>query len=339
MNAKSENFCGKDITFSKNVFIPLTNFCRNRCGYCGFRSDGGWVMEPDEVFSLAEKAASSGCSEALITLGERPEVYPEVKRKLEDLGFKDIVEYLEYLCRKILRMGLLPHTNAGLLTKDELRRLRKWSASMGLMLETIVAVPSHRLSPGKDPAKRLRMIEEAGRLKIPFTTGLLIGIGETQEDRLKSILRLREINWRFGHIQELIIQPFAPKLKTPMEKARPPSLKEILEVISVAKTLMPGVSVQVPPNLLWNGGKELELAILSGADDLGGISPVTPDFINPEHPWPKIESIRRVVKRIGGRLRERLPIYPMFALNREFISREVWKSVRMLADKDGFRKG
>ncbi|MFN4132963.1 MAG: 7,8-didemethyl-8-hydroxy-5-deazariboflavin synthase subunit CofG [Candidatus Hadarchaeales archaeon] len=330
---------GREITFSRNVFLPITNFCRNRCSYCGFRSDDGWIMHPEEVFSLVEEGISQGCSEALITLGERAEVHPQVKNALQELGFETMVDYLEYLCKKILKMGLLPHTNAGLLTEEEMRRLKRWNASMGLMLETSAIVPSHARSPGKRPGKRLKMIETAGELKIPFTTGILVGIGEAREDRFQSILKLRDIHWKLGHIQEVIIQPFAPKAGTQMAATPPPTLKEILEIISFTKIVMPGVSVQVPPNLVGTGDgfEELRLALLSGADDLGGISPVTPDFINPEHPWPTLSSLRMVAARAGCRLRERLPVYPRFVKAEGYLSPEVMKVVRELSDEDGFR--
>ncbi|MEM3519934.1 MAG: 7,8-didemethyl-8-hydroxy-5-deazariboflavin synthase subunit CofG [Candidatus Hadarchaeales archaeon] len=329
----------RELTFSRNVFIPVTSFCRNRCGYCGFRRDRGWVMEMEEIISLGEKAVSFGCSEALITLGERADVHPEVRITLENFGFSTMVDYLEHVCKELLKIGLLPHTNAGLLNEEEMRRLKRWNASMGLMLETAAIVPSHAKSPGKDPEKRLKMIETAGKLKIPFTTGILVGIGETRKDRFQSILKLREINWKFGHIQEIIIQPFAPKAGTPMATTPPPSLEEIVEIISFTKIVMPGVSVQIPPNLLWEGdGSEgLQLAVLSGADDLGGISPVTPDFINPEHPWPEISRLKRVVAEAGCRLRERLPVYPRLVKSKGYLSPEVMKVVRRLADEEGFR--
>jgi FO synthase subunit 1 len=324
------------VSYSRNVFLPVTNLCGNSCDYCGFRREpekGAWFMLPEDVLWLAEKAKRMGCSEALITLGERPEVHREARERLDELGFGSMVEYIEYLCRKILEIGLLPHTNAGLLRWGELKQLRRYNGSMGLMLECIADLPAHRRSPGKNPMHRLQVIEAAGKLRIPFTTGLLVGIGESHEDRVKSLLAIRELHKRYGHIQEVIIQPFEPKPGTPMANYPRPAPSELLATVSAARSLLPDIGIQVPPNLVPDFSSFLH----AGANDLGGISPLTPDFINPEHPWPSIAELRASIRRAGFIPRERLPIYPRYVKDERFMSKEVGKVVREVADEEGYR--
>ena len=324
------------VSYSRNAFMPVTNLCRNRCAYCGFRrnpEDGAWFMSPTRVLELAKRAKSARCSEALLTLGERPEVHAEAREKLEGFGYRKTVDYLVDLCKRILELGLLPHTNAGLLSERELRRLRRYNASMGLMLECATELPAHAQSPGKNPKLRLKVIENAGKLHIPFTTGLLIGIGESFEDRVHSLLAIRELHERYGHIQEIIIQPFAPKPNTPMTNSAGPNEAELLETVKMARMLMPGMNLQVPPNLVAN----VRHFLLAGANDLGGISSVTPDFINPEHPWPSLAELRTAIKRAGFVPRERLPIYPRYVKDEKFMSMEVRELVLELADGDGYR--
>jgi FO synthase subunit 1 len=324
------------VTYSKNVFIPLTNMCRNRCSYCGFRRDPAeaWFLSPEEVFSKVLKAKKLGCLEVLITLGEYPEFHRRAKEKLEGMGFRSTAGYIEALCRCVLKLNMLPHTNAGVMEVDELRRLRRYNASMGLMLECAAELEAHRESPGKNPGLRLAFIEEAGRLKIPFTTGLLIGIGETGEQRLESLKILREIQDAYGHLQEIIIQPFQPKPGTPMQNFPPPSEEEVLEAVRWAREIFPELGIQIPPNLVSDVIPFLE----AGANDLGGISPLTPDFINPEHPWPNLEHLREKLRSAGFTLRERLPIYPRFVRREEFMSDEVKEVVERLADDEGYRR-
>ncbi len=332
----SNPWFGRDISYSCNVFLPITNLCRNRCSYCGFRrdpNDGAWFMSPEEVIKLAERARAADCSEALLTLGEQPEVHAEAKRMLEEFGYKNTIDYLEDLCKCILELGLLPHTNAGLLEERELRRLRHYNASMGLMLECAAELPAHAQSPGKDPKLRLKTIKAAGKLRIPFTTGLLVGIGESFDERIRSLLALRELHERYGHIQEIIIQPFEPKPGTPMGNHPRPSEPDFLTTVALARSIMPHMNLQVPPNLLTN----VRHLLLAGANDLGGISPVTPDFINPEHPWPSVAGLRAAIVRAGFVPRERLPVYPRYARNERFMSREVRERVLELADEDGYR--
>ncbi len=338
MNSESET--GREVSYSRNVFLPITNLCRNRCAYCGFRrgpNDGAWFMGPEEVIAFTNRAEAAGCSEALLTLGERPESHGEAREKLKALGHGSTVDYLEDLCKQILELGLLPHTNAGLLDEQELRRLRRYNASMGLMLECAAELPAHRDSPGKRPGVRLKVIERAGKLRIPFTTGLLIGIGESREDRVRSLQEIKKLHERYGHIQEVIIQPFEPKRGTPMANCASPSLDELLSAVTVARELMPEMNIQVPPNLLsHNGG--VEAVLRAGVNDFGGISPLTPDFINPEHPWPSVGELRVTIERVGFVPRERLPIYPRYVRDEKFMSKEVRERVLELADDEGYRR-
>lgn len=340
---------GREISYSRNVFLPITNLCRNCCAYCGFRrgpNDGAWFMSPEEVLELAERAKAAGCSEALLTLGERPEVHAEAIEKLEEFGYGNTVDYLKSLCERTLELGLLPHTNAGLLSERELRCLRHFNASMGLMIECAAELPVHMNSPGKNPKLRLKVIETAGKLQIPFTTGLLIGVGESPEDRAHSLLAIRKLHERYGHIQEIIIQPFVPKPNTPMANCAGPSEAELLATVAMARLLMPEMNIQVPPNLLGvvqRGGygfkKAVEAVLLAGASDFGGISSLTPDFINPDDPWPSVAELRAAIENAGFVSRERLPIYPHYARDERFMSREVRERVLQLADEDGYRAG
>ncbi len=299
---------GRVVTFSRNVFIPLTTVCRNRCDYCGFRMPvrEGCILPPGEVERILRHGAATGCTEALFTFGERPEAEPGFAAMLSALGYGAILEYCREMCRLAIRLGLLPHTNAGLLSYGEMEKLREVNASMGLMLETVAGVPAHRNSPGKMPGERIRMMEDAGRLRIPFTTGILVGIGETMGDREESLMAIRDLHRRYGHIQEVIIQNLCPKEGTPMARWPAVSTEEMCITIRIARDILPpGVAVQVPPNLA-----DAPALIPCGVDDLGGISPVTPDYINPEHPWPGIEELRGVAE--DAVLEERLCIYPGF---------------------------
>jgi len=299
---------GRTITFSRNVFLPLTTVCRNRCSYCGFRTPvrEGCVLTPATVERMLAQGAASGCTEALFTFGERPEQEPGFAAYLEAAGYKKFLDYVVAMCRKGIGAGLLPHTNAGVLTYGELDALKEVNASMGIMLETTADVPAHRGSPGKKPAVRLAMMEDAGKLRIPFTTGLLLGIGETAADREESLIVIRDINRRYGHIQEIIIQNFCPKEGTGMAESPVPATQEICATIRLAREILPrGIAIQIPPNLA--DAKEL---IPCGVDDLGGISPVTVDYINPDHPWPALETLKSIVG--DAVLQERLCIYPRF---------------------------
>jgi len=296
------------ITYTKNVFLPLTSVCRNRCGYCSFRTAvrEGCVLLPRDAEKILLRGKDAGCTEALFTFGEHPEEEPGFANHMRKTGYNTILDYCEAMCREAIRYGILPHTNAGILTYDEMERLRPVNASMGLMLETTARIPAHNESKGKDPEIRLAMIEDAGKLKIPFTTGLLLGIGETVSDREDSLCAIRDVHKRHGHIQEIILQNFCPKPHTSMAAFRVPGTEEICNTITMAREILPReIAIQVAPNLI--GVAEL---IPCGVNDLGGISPVTIDYVNPEHPWPALDDL----KMIAGNavLRERLCIYPRF---------------------------
>ncbi|MBN1194861.1 MAG: 7,8-didemethyl-8-hydroxy-5-deazariboflavin synthase CofG [Methanomicrobiaceae archaeon] len=296
------------ITFSRNVFLPLTTVCHNRCAYCCFRTPVGneCIMPPDEVIGTLTRGAALGCTEALFTFGERPEREEGFREFMHAVGYANVLEYCYAMCKQSIAIGILPHTNAGILTYDEMARLQEVNASMGLMLETTAELPAHRNSPGKQPEVRIEMIENAGRLKIPFTTGLLIGIGESERDREESLEAIADIHRRFGHIQEVIIQNFCPKEGTPMEDARIPDTSEFCAVIRMAREILPpDIAVQIPPNLA-----DAARLINCGVNDLGGVSPLTIDYVNPEHPWPAINRLQEVVG--NAELVERLCIYPQF---------------------------
>jgi len=308
------------ITYSRKVFLPLTNLCRDYCGYCTFRRDpnqpGAHTMTPDEVMAVVRAGERMGCTEALLSLGDKPElIFPEMRETLRHLGYKSTLHYLEAMCDKILREStLLPHPNPGLMSDEWLCRLARVSPSMGLMLETtsrrlLAKNAAHDNAPDKDPAKRLRVIEDAGRHKIPFTTGILIGIGETLRERVDALIAIRDLHARYGHIQEVIVQNFRAKPGTPMAAWPEPDRADMLRTAAVARLLMPEINIQAPPNLSDPHYADL---LDAGINDWGGISPLTPDFINPEKPWPHLDELRRRTEAKGFELRQRLPVYPEF---------------------------
>jgi 7,8-didemethyl-8-hydroxy-5-deazariboflavin synthase CofG subunit len=318
--AAKENFKPGVITYSRKVFLPLTNLCRDYCGYCTFRRDpgdpGAHTMTPEEVLSVAREGEKLGCTEALFSLGDKPELlFPEMRDTLRHLGYKSTLHYLEAMCELVLReTSLLPHPNPGLLSAEWIARLAAVSPSMGLMLETVntgLLAPgaAHDNAPDKVPAKRLRTIEEAGKQRVPFTTGLLIGIGETPQDRVETLLAIRTLHERYGHIQEVIVQNFRAKPNIPMAHTPEPGQGEMLRTVAVARLLMPNVNIQAPPNLNAPYYEEL---LDAGINDWGGISPLTPDYINPERPWPHLEQLRLRTESKGFQLRQRLPVYPEF---------------------------
>lgn len=308
------------ITYSRKVFIPLTNLCRDYCGYCTFRKDpnqpGAHTMTPDEVLEVVRAGEKMGCTEALFSLGDKPELlFPEMRETLRHLGYKSTLHYLQAMCDLVLReTSLLPHPNPGLLSAEWIRRLAGVSPSMGLMLETtsdrlLSSGASHDNAPDKVPAKRLHTIEDAGKQNVPFTTGLLIGIGETRRERVDTLLAIRDLHRRYGHIQEVIVQNFRAKPDIPMRSWPEPSHGEMLRTIAVARLLMPDVNIQAPPNLSASNYQEL---LDAGINDWGGVSPVTPDYINPEKPWPHLLELQRRTEAKGFQLRQRLPVYPEF---------------------------
>ncbi|WP_202318938.1 7,8-didemethyl-8-hydroxy-5-deazariboflavin synthase subunit CofG [Archaeoglobus neptunius] len=320
------------VTYSKNVFIPLTPNCRNRCAYCGYRSDEPKLMSEGEVRSLLSKA--SGAKEALFTFGERPdEAYPEIRRMLKEMGYSDFVDYIAHMNKIAVRTGFLPHTNAGILSKNELARLKDLNASMGLMLEQAVELECHRDSPGKKPEVRIKMIRNAGRLEIPFTTGILVGIGERKYDRQYSLEVIADLHSNYGHVQEVIIQNFKPKKGTRMENSSPPTTEEMLETVKIAREILPeDVVVQIPPNLV----DDIYPFVKAGARDVGGISNVTHDFINPESPWPEIERIQSMLRGEFA-LKERLSLYPKF-VKLKWYSTILEPLIEKYADADGYAR-
>jgi 7,8-didemethyl-8-hydroxy-5-deazariboflavin synthase CofG subunit len=315
-----ERFKPGAITYSRKVFIPLTNLCRDYCGYCTFRRDpgdpGAHTMTPDEVLSVARAGEKLGCTEALFSLGDKPELlFPDMRETLRQLGYRSTLHYLEAMCELVLReTNLLPHPNPGLLSAEWISRLSAVSPSMGLMLETtntdlLGPGRAHDNAPDKVPAKRLRTIEEAGKQGVPFTTGLLIGIGESPQDRVDTLLAIRDLHERYGHIQEVIVQNFRVKPTIAMAHWPEPRHGEMLRTVAVARLLLPNVNIQAPPNLSAPYYDDLMDA---GINDWGGISPLTPDFINPERPWPHLEQLRLRTEAKGFRLHQRLPVYPEF---------------------------
>jgi FO synthase len=336
---------GRTATYSRKVFIPLTNLCRQRCGYCTFVKAPGdpaaHTMTPDEVLAVAVAGRQQGCKEAMFSLGEKPEeIYPQVREQLAHLGHRSMVSYLRAMCELVLeRTGLLPHANPGILTREELAELREVNASMGLMLENVssrLAAPGgpHWQCAGKLPGARLDTIAHAGEMKVPFTTGLLIGIGETSQERADSLLAIKELHARYGHIQEVIIQNLRVKEDTAMRGWREPSLLDMVRTIAVARLLLPALNIQAPPNLT---PAAYQLYLLAGINDWGGISPVTSDFINPEATWPSIAELKAVTEEAGFELRERLAIYPEYVARRDGFVRESLRQ-RILAwtDDDGY---
>ncbi len=315
----------RTITYSRNVFLPLTTVCRNRCGYCSFRTPVGpdAILPPGEVHNLLDRGKALGCTEALFTFGERPEQEPGFSRFLQGLGYGSILEYCHEVCRESIAHGLLPHTNAGVLSAEELTELRQVNASMGLMLETTAPIAAHRQSPGKNPEQRIEMMENAGKMRIPFTTGILVGIGETMEDREESLTVIRDLHRRYDHIQEVIIQNFCPKEGTALGRSPGPTREEMCVTISLARDLLPRtVAIQIPPNLT-----DAASLVSCGVDDLGGVSPLTPDYINPEHPWPELDHLKKIVG--AARLRERLCIYPRF-IEKKWYPPEIEGLIKML---------
>jgi FO synthase len=337
---------GRTVSYSKKVFIPLTRLCRDLCHYCAFATTPEHVvpyLSPDEVLAVAHAGARAGCKEALFTLGDRPELrYPQAKAWLAERGYASTLDYVRAASIQVIeRTGLLPHLNPGVMSWEEMARLKPASASMGLMLESssdrlfTTRGAAHFGSPDKNPKVRLRTIEDAGRHAIPFTTGILIGIGETHGERIQSLLDIRRLAHQYGHIQEVIIQNFRAKPGTPMAHHDEPTMDDFLATIAVARLLLgPKMTVQAPPNLSDDRFPRL---LDAGINDWGGVSPVTPDHVNPEKPWPELESLRGRTEGKGYVLRERLAIYPAYVLKSD-----PWQSGRMrhpieaLSDPDGF---
>jgi FO synthase len=336
---------GRRITFSAKVFIPLTTLCRDYCGYCTFRKDpgepGAFTMTPEQVLALAQAGARLGAKEALFSLGDKPEaLFPEHRAFLRRMGYRTTLGYLRAVCERVLEeTGLLPHANPGLMTERDLAALREVNVSMGIMLEStssrlLAPGAAHDRAPDKVPGRRLKTIARAGALGIPFTTGILIGIGETHAERVDALLAIRDLHERHGHIQEVIVQNFRVKPTIPMRAWPEPGAEDLLRTVAVARLLLgPMMNIQAPPNLSADGYERLAAA---GLNDWGGVSPLTPDHINPERPWPGLAELRRRTESAGHELRERLAVYPEYATRGAFLDPRLGERVARLVDSDGF---
>ena len=345
---------GPRISYSRKVFIPLTKLCRDNCGYCTFahppRPGEKAYLTPEEVLDIAREGAEAGCKEALFTLGDKPEKrYPEARRELEELGFGTTIEYLIHCCKIVLEeTGLLPHANPGVLSEEEVSALRGVSVSQGIMLEEVSGRllgrdMAHWASPDKVPERRLETLEAAGRQAVPFTTGILIGIGETVEERVDTLLAIRDVHGRHGHVQECIVQNFRAKPGTRMAGRPEPSENEMLATIALARLLLPSdVTIQAPPNLAdsgMNGEPPYLRYIEAGINDWGGVSPVTPDHVNPERPWPHLEELERATESRGYLLLERLALHPSYARDMEcWVDKKLRSNVLSGMDSEGFAR-
>lgn len=346
-SAVRDRFKGRSVSYSRKVFIPLTRLCRDYCGYCTFRADPEAgvqpYMTPDDVLAVAEAGRRAGCKEALFSLGDQPErVFPEAKEFLKNLGFERTLEYLAAMSELVLeKTGLLPHSNPGVMGTEDLRRLRESNVSVGLMIESTSTRltrigGAHWKAPDKVPSLRLRTIEDAGKLSMAFTTGMLIGIGETLEERVDTLFAIRAAHEKYGHIQEVIVQPFRVKPDIRMAQSPEPSLEELQRTIAVARLILGGeMNIQSPPNLLSEDYPEL---LRAGINDWGGVSPVTKDFINPEAAWPQISSLAARTASAGFVLRERLAIYPEFSSRPEFVNERLRPQVQKLRGEDGYAR-
>jgi len=316
------------ITYSKNIFIPLTEICRNDCGYCNFKknpddSKAIILKTKDEVLADLKEAEKYGCKEALFTFGEDADEEEIVQLKLQEYGYKTMIDYIVDICQMTLdETTLLPHTNGGNFSYEDLKKLKEVNASLGLMLENsssrLMELPAHNKSPGKDPKLRLETISNAGKLKIPYTTGILIGIGETVEEVAESLLAIRDLYDKYGHIQEIIIQNFTPIPGIEMENWPEPSLLDMIRTVTAGTLLFrdTDVSIQVPPNL---NNDTAQIFLLCGADDWGGVSPVSPDYVNITSPWPGIDELKKLTEDAGFQLSERLCIYEKY-INSEWLN-------------------
>ena len=335
---------GRVVTFSAKVFVPLTTLCRDYCGYCTFRRDpgepGAHTLTPEEVVALVQAGARLGAKEALFSLGDKPEArFPEHREFLRRHGHRTTLSYLRAMC--VLTLGessLLPHANPGVMGERDLAALREVNVSMGIMLENVadrLLAPglAHDNAPDKVPLRRLRTIGLAGKLGIPFTTGILIGIGESPRERVDALVAIRDLHERWGHIQEVIIQNFRAKPGIPMRDAPEPTLDDLLRTLAVARLLLgPDVNIQAPPNLTPGVYPRL---LAAGLNDWGGVSPLTPDHINPEKPWPGLRALREATEAQGFDFRERLAIYPEYATRAEFLDERLRPRVTTLIDSDG----
>ena len=338
---------GRTVTYSRKVFVPLTNMCRDTCGYCTFVKHPGSpeanILTPDQVLRMAKSGEAKGCKELLFSLGEKPELrYERARAELRRLGHGRMTDYLRDMCELVLNeTSLLPHVNAGTLSDDEIDSLRPVSASMGMMLETISRRltrkgEAHYACPDKTPVQRLRTLDRTGARRVPFTTGLLIGIGETWDERVEALRAINQAHRRHGHIQEVIVQNFQRKPDIAMAEHPEPSLEDMLRTIAVARIILDAeISVQAPPNL----SKRHIDYLKAGINDWGGISPVTIDFINPHHEWPEIRQLAVSCAEAGFALQERLTIYPRFSRERAtFVAPSLRARIAGMSRVDGLAR-
>ncbi len=333
---------GTTVTYSPKVFLPITNLCRDRCSYCTFRADPedahSWTMRPEEVRASSAGGRRLGCVEALLCLGDKPEkAFRTYRSTLEVLGSPTTIDYVARSAEICLEEGLLPHTNAGVMNREEMSLLRKTNVSMGLMLENISPRlrskgEAHYHAPDKDPAVRMEMMRTAGELGIPFTTGILLGIGETLQERVESLAAIRALHREYGHIQEVIIQNFRAKPTTKMASSPEPTSLDIAKTIAVGRLMLREMNIQAPPNL---SPYDHRMFLSAGINDWGGISPLTPDYVNPEAPWPHLRALADTCRAEGFELRPRLPIYAEYVDRPGFLDTNLRDTVRRCADEKG----
>jgi 7,8-didemethyl-8-hydroxy-5-deazariboflavin synthase CofG subunit len=338
-------------SYSKNIFIPVTRLCRDFCSYCAFRISEQKLEDKHEPYlnetqvekSLI-KAKNIGCTEVLFTLGQSPEEkYESASKWLEKNGYNSTIDYVYNLCKIALEIGILPHSNPGIMSRSEIFKLKSVNSSMGLMLETVnedlFKNPKgpHHFAPSKQPQERLKTIELAGELKHPFTTGLLLGIGESKQDIVDALINIRNAHEKFAHIQEIILQPFTPHVNTLWENSQAYDYQDLIKTVLLASITVPNIPLQVPPNL----GNNYDDFLPSGCRDFGGISPITIDYVNPENIWPNIKILEKAVKKEGLIFKERLPVYPKFIkdIKNNWLSNQITETIEKhdLADNQGYR--
>ena len=337
-----KKFKNETVTFSKKAFFNIVNLCKDTCSYCTYKAEPGDVklslMSKKQISELLQLAKKYKCVEALFVTGEQPEQkYPEAREWLKKNGFKSTTEYLIHSSELALELGLFPHTNAGNLNFDEMKELKKTNVSMGIMLENVSerlterGMP-HHLAASKRPKTRLSILENSGKLKIPMTTGILVGIGETIEEVIDSIFAIKQLHQKYGNIQEVILQNFQPKQDTIMKNTPSTDENYFKTIVALSRIIMPEMNIQIPPNL---SPKSYQSFLSIGINDWGGISPLTPDFVNPEFSWPEISKVDEYSKNAGFDLKCRFPIYPEFF---SFISKELRDKISVIENKEGFVK-
>ena len=333
---------GKLVSFSKKAFFNIINMCRDTCSYCTYKAEPNdtklSLMDKKTVRELAVLAKKYNCTEALFVTGERPEQkYPEAKKWLTSQGFSSTAEYLIHCSEMVLNEGVFPHTNAGNLSKDEMRELQKTNVSMGLMLENSsprlreIGMPHHN-APSKEPSTRLNVLKNSGELKIPMTTGILVGIGESMEENIQSIFDIKKIDDKYGNIQEIILQNFHPKPKTSMSRHSTPEEDYFKMIVALCRIIMPNANIQIPPNLSPENYHEF---LSVGINDWGGISPITSDYVNPEFSWPNIQNIEKRCNNTGFSFKARFPVYPEFI---PLVNNDLKQRISLIADEENYVK-